>query len=295
VLPFAKEAPARGAPGELERALVDDAYPAAERAVREAFDALDPTTALNALFTLLARANEYIDRAAPWSAKKKGDSARLGTIVATLLEVLEAVSVMAAPVMPVVANEMRAQLGLAPFDWKALAGKPEALWPLALPRRPEGLAVKGGDPIFPRFEKEREAEIIAQFTPPPTDAPAPEAPKAAEATAAPKASIAYDDFAKLDLRVGVVVSAERVKKKDRLLDLRIDTGDGAPRRIVSGIAAAYTPEAMVGKRVVVLCNLAPRDFGKGIVSQGMLLTAEHEGSLSLLTPDADKPAGAHVS
>src|SRR6202044_9837 len=92
VLPFAKEAavidggspgaapgsaprPPRGEPGDLERALVDEAYPVAERAVREAFDALDPTTALNALFTLLARANEYIDRAAPWAAKKKGDSA----------------------------------------------------------------------------------------------------------------------------------------------------------------------------------------------------------------------------
>jgi methionyl-tRNA synthetase len=294
VLPFAKDAPPRGEPGDLERALVDDAYPTAERAVREAFDALDPTAALNALFTLLARANEYIDRAAPWAAKKKGDSARLGTIVATLLEVLEAVSVMAAPVMPAVANEMRAQLGLAPFDWKALAAHPEAAWPLALPRRPEGLPVLGGDPIFPRFEKEREAEIIAQFTPPPAETPASETPKPAEAPAPEKGTIAFDDFAKLDVRVGVVVSAERVKKKDRLLDLRIDTGDGAPRRIVSGIAAAYTPEAMVGKRVVVLCNLAPRDFGKGIVSQGMLLTAEHEGSLSLLTPDGDKPPGAHV-
>jgi methionyl-tRNA synthetase len=287
VLPFAKEAPPRGEPGDLARALV------AEKAVREAFDALDPTTALNALFTLLGRANEYVDKAAPWAAKKKGDAARLGTIVATLLEVLEAVSVMVAPVMPTVANEMRAQLGLAPLDCKALAAKPEARWPLALPRRPEGLAVAGGDPIFPKLEKEREAEIIAQFTPPPTEAPA--AVASAPAAAPPKAEIAYDDFAKLDLRVGVVVSAERVKKKDRLLDLRIDTGDGAPRRIVSGIAAAYAPEAMVGKRVVVLCNLAPRDFGKGIVSQGMLLTAEHEGSLSLLTPDSDKPAGAHVS
>jgi methionyl-tRNA synthetase len=298
VLPFAKEPLPRGPDGELERALVADAYPAAEKAVREAFDRLDPTGALNALWALLARANEYVDKAAPWAAKKKGDTARLGTIVATLLEVLEAVSVMVAPVMPAVANEMRAQLGLSPFDWNALAQKPTASWPLALPRRPDGLRPAGGDPIFPKLEKEREAEIVQQFTPPPTDTPAAAeagAPAAAAAAKAAKPEIAYDDFAKLDVRVGVVVSAERVKKKDRLLDLRVDTGDGAPRRIVSGIASAYTPEAMVGKRVVVLCNLAPRDFGKGIVSQGMLLTAEHEGSLSLLTPDADKPAGAPVS
>jgi methionyl-tRNA synthetase len=107
--------------------------------------------------------------------------------------------------------------------------------------------------------------------------------------------IAHDDFSKLDLRVGLVVSAARVKKKDKLLELSIDTGDGAPRRIVSGIAAAYTPEALVGKRVVVLCNLAPRDFGKGLVSEGMLLTAEDEGGLKLLSVDGDKAPGATVS
>jgi methionyl-tRNA synthetase len=299
VLPFAVAAGPRGEDGDLERDLLRF-YPVTAQAITDAFEALNPTAALTALWSLLARANEYVDKAAPWAAKKRGDTARLGTIVGTLLEVLEAVSVLVAPVMPAVANEMRAQLGVPLLDWEALATKPEALWPIALPRRAPGLAVKGGDPIFPRFEKEVEAAIIARFTPATTDAPsAPaaeekEKPGALEPAAEAKAVIAYDDFAKLDLRVGVVVSADRVKKKDKLLDLRVDTGGAAPRRIIAGIASAYAPEALVGKRVVVLCNLAPRDFGKGLVSEGMLLAAESGGRLSVLTPDGEAPAGAAV-
>jgi methionyl-tRNA synthetase len=193
---------------------------------------------------------------------------------------------------------MRVQLGLAPLDWAALAKEPRALWPLALPRRAEGLPVVGGEPIFPRFEKERVAEIVAQFTPQVADAPAAEAAPAAPAAAEParpgKATIAYDDFARLDIRIGVIASAERVKKKDKLLDLRVDTGDGAPRRIVAGIAAAYAPEALVGKRVAVLCNLAPRDFGKGLVSEGMLLAAEDASGLAVLTVEGPKAPGSPV-
>ena len=109
-----------------------------------------------------------------------------------------------------------------------------------------------------------------------------------------KGTISYDDFAKLDIRVGLVISAERVKKKDKLLDLRVDTGDAEPRRIVAGIAAAYAPEVLVGKRVAVLCNLAPRDFGKGLVSHGMILAAEDAGGLAVMTPEKDKAPGSPV-
>ncbi len=317
VLPFAKDPLPRAEPDALETEL-RRAYPVSAQAVADAFDQLNPTGALNAIWALLARVNEYVDKAAPWAAKKKGDQARLGAIVGTLLEVLEAVSVLVAPVMPNVSAEMRAQLGVPPLSFQDLAARPEALWPFDLPRRPEGLPVAPGAPIFPRFEKEVEADIVKRFTPPPAEGtpngPATEAKPAEEkpaeaakgkeaanagGTPAPpgavaKATIAYDDFAKLDIRVGVIVSADRVKKKDKLLDLRIDTGDAAPRRIISGIAAAYAPEALVGKKVVVLCNLAPRDFGKGMVSEGMLLSAEADGGLSVLTPDGDQPAGAQV-
>ena len=314
VLPFAKEALPLPAPGDAERELLQAAALTVETTTK-AFDDLNPTGALTATWELLARANAYIDKAAPWVAKKSGDLPRLATIVAPLLVVLETASVLLAPVMPVVAAAMREQLGLAPIDWT----KREALWPLTLPVRPADLPVKGGSPIFPRLEIETEEQLIKTFSPPPEAStvtettptttpsttetsvpaatPAPSVPSegAVRAPIEAKATIGYEDFAKLDLRIGIVVSAEKVKKKDKLLDLRVDTGDAAPRRIVAGLATAYTPEQILGKRVVVLCNLAPRDFGKGLVSEGMILAAEDAASLQVLGVDGEKVAGARVS
>ncbi|WP_437676739.1 methionine--tRNA ligase [Sorangium sp. So ce131] len=310
VLPFASEVPEKGDPGPLEEELAA-AHRQGAAAAAAAFDAAQPTRALDAIWTVIAAANVYIDKAAPWVAKKS-DPKRLATIVATLLEVLEGVSVMISPVLPVVADRMRDQLGLYPIA--PAVGRDE--WPWIPPARKAGEPLRKGAPIFPRLEKEKEAELIARFAPPPPDAdasaaphakaPGPEAAKAREASAAPapeggagapaapkaregKPSVPFDDFAKLDLRIGVVTSAERVKKKDRLLDLRVDTGDGAPRRIISGIAASYSPEELVGKRVVVVCNLHPRDFGKGLVSEGMLLTAEVGDRVRTISVDDAAP------
>ena len=91
-----------------------------------------------------------------------------------------------------------------------------------------------------------------------------------------------------------MISAERVKKKDKLLDLRVDTGDGSPRRLVAGIAAHYAPEDLIGKRVVVLCNLAPREFGKGLVSEGMVLAASGPESVRTLSVEAEVAPGTIV-
>jgi aspartyl-tRNA(Asn)/glutamyl-tRNA(Gln) amidotransferase subunit B len=117
----------------------------------------------------------------------------------------------------------------------------------------------------------------------------------AAARAAPPEAISFDAFAKLDLRVGVIVSASRVPQKDKLLDLRIDVGDeGGPRRIVSGLALSFRPEDLVGKRVVVVCNLEPRSFSNDLVSDGMLLAAGPSDSLALATVSKDVPAGTKV-
>jgi methionyl-tRNA synthetase len=306
VLPFADVVPEKGPDGPLEEQL-KRSYAVGVSSAMTFFDELNPTRALDAIWGVLAAANEYVDKAAPWQAKKS-DPTRLGTIVATLVELLEAVSVLVSPVMPGVADKMRVQLGLGPLTFAA--GRDQ--WPFALPSRAAGSALTKGAPIFPRLEKEQEAELRARFAPPAADGKAEAAPaevKGARPAAAPdakpddhaptapreaKAPIVWDDFTKLDLRVGLVLSAERIKKKDKLLDLRIDTADGAPRRIVSGIAAAYAPEALVGKRVVVLCNLPPRDFGKGVVSDGMLLAAEDARGLSLLSVEAERDPGATV-
>ena len=226
----------------------------------------------------------------------------LATFVTTTLELLDGVERDGRPRDAQVSAMIRERLGLPP------ARRPGRLdrWPTRFHRSRWGPRSRDSGPSSPlregaggrdhrrftpaaaaphRRPRARACERAAQ----PPEAESPQPPAEAKGT------ITYDDFAKLDLRVGVVVSAERVKKKDKLLDLRVDTGDAAPRRIIAGIAAAYAPEALVGKRVVVLCNLAPRDFGKGLVSEGMILAAESGGALSLVTPDGDKPPGSKVS
>ncbi|HEY4116746.1 MAG TPA: class I tRNA ligase family protein, partial [Byssovorax sp.] len=301
IKPFGATVPAKGEVGPLEEKLAE-AHAEGAAAAAKAFDDISPTRALEAIWGVIGAANEYVDRAAPWAAKKSGDAARLGTIVATLIDELEAISVMVYPVLPTVADRMRAQLGLAPISNAVDRDQ----WPAVAPTSEAGRALAPGEPIFPRFEKEKHAELVARFSAPKPDAPKADAPKAsahdapkADVVATPareaKATIAYDDFAKVELRVGVVLSAERVKKKDKLLDLRVDAGDAAPRRIVAGIAGSYAPEQLVGKRVVLLANLAPRDFGKGLVSEGMLLAADGPNGLVVTTVDGDAPPGSSVS
>jgi methionyl-tRNA synthetase len=289
VLPFAESVPAKAALGPLEVAL-DDSLKTAARDAADAFDANNPTRALEAIWTVVVAANAYVDRSAPWAAKKS-DPARLGTIVATLVELLEAVSIMIAPVMPTVAALMRAQLGA---DLLASAvGRDQ--WPFTRPVREPGGALYRGEPIFPRLEKERERELIAQFSPPVASDAGDAKPASPPAPPDAKPTIEFADFQKLDLRLGTVLSAERVKKKDKLLDLRVDMGDGSPpRRIIAGLAATYTPDELIGRQVVVLANLAPREFGKGLVSEGMILAADAGGRLRALMLDPPELAGTPV-
>jgi methionine--tRNA ligase beta chain len=108
-------------------------------------------------------------------------------------------------------------------------------------------------------------------------------------------TITIDAFSRVDLRVGVVLKAERVPRKDKLLDLSVDLGeDTGPRRIISGLALTFAPADLVGKHVLVVTNLEPRDFGKGLVSRGMILAAGPSESLALATVTKDVPAGTRV-
>jgi methionyl-tRNA synthetase len=173
-------------------------------------------------------------------------------------------------------------------------------WPGATVREPK--------PIFPRIEPEQQAALIAQWMPaePPaaTEGPATPAPAAgatgasrtpaAGATGAPEtpAEIAIDDFAKVDLRVARVVSAERVPKADKLLKLTLDVGT-EQRTVVSGIAAAYQPEQLIGRTVIYLANLKPAKI-RGVLSQGMILAAGDADVLGLSALDRDVPPGTRV-
>jgi len=108
-------------------------------------------------------------------------------------------------------------------------------------------------------------------------------------------TIPFDSFTRIDLRVGVIVTASRVPKKDKLLDLRVDTGDeDGPRRIVAGLALSFAPEELIGRRVIVACNLEPRTFAKDLVSYGMILAAGPSDALALATVSKDVPVGTRI-
>jgi methionyl-tRNA synthetase len=306
--------PPAGEPGERERALWDDALQASVKA-REAFDAFAPHRALEAVWRFCGQANTYVDQAAPWAAAKKGDRARVDTILATLLEALRWLSLLIAPAMPERAAEMRRQLGLPPLAPATGAD----LWPVDWAPRPAGEPLAPGTPLFPRVDDDQRRALLDRLAPPPR-APAGQAsPPAAGGAGAPPAApagpagagasppgapgapaeptspvVTYDDFAKVDVRVGLVVAAAKVPKKDKLLDLRVDLGEPEPRRIVAGLALSFAPEALVGRRVLVVANLAPRAFSKDLVSHGMILAAGPSEALSLPSVDERIAPGTRI-
>ena len=117
---------------------------------------------------------------------------------------------------------------------------------------------------------------------------------ATETPMTPAAPLTYEQFSAVDLRVGIVRHAERVPKKDKLLRLEVDLGEAPPRQIIAGLALTFRPEDLLGKRVVVVANLAPRDFGKGLVSHGMLLATGPSDALELATVPPSVAAGARL-
>jgi methionyl-tRNA synthetase len=197
------------------------------------------------------------------------------------------------PAAPKKSDEMRAQLGLPPVD-------ETTRWPEGVEPRRGGEALAATAPLFPTIDEDGARALLEKLTPK-IDAPAaapgpaPAAPAPAPAAApAPGGPITYDQFAAVDLRVGVVRTCERVPKKDKLLRLTVDVGEPEPRTIVAGLALSFQPEQLVGRRVVVVANLAPREFGKGLVSHGMLLATGPSEKLTLATVDGDVDPGARL-
>ena len=276
--------------GPLEREL-DESFRSFTSAAKKGWEELAPHVALENTMKLSSAGNTYVDRAAPWAEAKKGDTARVAKILSRLVRVLEALSVMIWPAMPKKSDAMRAQLGLPP-----LAPKPGAPdWPDALPPVRAGLAFGAAGPLFPTFDEKAQKELLERLVPKVAEA-APAAPKGGKAPAAETAPgvISYDDFSKLDLRVGLVKTCEKVPKKDKLLKLTVDVGEPEPRTIVAGLALTFQPDALVGRRVVVVANLAPRDFGGKLVSHGMLLATGPSEALHLATIDDDVAPGSRL-
>lgn len=239
--------------------------------VEASIDALKIPEALESIWTLISRANKYIDETTPWIlAKDEEKKERLGTVLYNLLETLRFVSVMISPFLTETSVKINDQLSTKVTTWESLK---EFNGTVA------GDKVVKGDVIFPRIDvEEKLAELEALK-------PAPVKPANEELVKNPiKEEITIDDFDKIDLRVVKVLECEPVKKAKKLLKLKVDLG-GEERQVISGIAQYYKPEELVGKYVVLVANLKPVKL-RGELSQGMILAAapSDDSELVLVNP-----------
>jgi len=270
------------------------------------FEEIAPHRAIDATWVLCRAANKYIDEAAPWSEAKKTDAAgaaRVDTILASALEVIRWISVMIWPVMPEVSAKIRAQLGLAPLAPVRDQDQLRLVWQNEWST--EKLAI--GTPIFPKIDADRQKAIfdelgVSALLAQQVGAPAGEKTEKGEKSdkkkgiAEPAAEVTFDEFARLDLRVGTVLSAEKVPKSDKLLKVQVDLGDSSPRQVVAGIGKAWTPETLVGQQVIVVANLKPAKL-MGLESRGMILAVAGETGevdLALVGPNRPRTAGTRV-
>ena len=158
-----------------------------------------------------------------------------------------------------------------------------------------GTEVAASSNLFPRIDvKALQQEAPAGKAPKAKKEKKQESPKAAPAAEGRNGEISFDQFKAVEMRAGTVVVAEKHPNADRILRLEIDFDEGQPRQILSGLADYYTPEELVGKQVIAVLNLAPRKI-RGLMSNGMVLTAEKDGKLSVLTPAAPVPNGSQIA
>ena len=294
---------------ELDRKLIEQAQ-GLWQSVEKSMNALQFSAALTEIWKLIGECNRYIDLTTPWIlAKNEADRPRLGTVLYVLLECARIVGVLIAPTMPRTPERIFAQIGVTDDGlktWdsvKTFGGvKP-------------GSTVHKGEALFPRIDVAKELELLEQEKAAAEKAAAGKADKKEEKKEEKKEDkkeelpapadeektvftqkdlIAFDDFEKLQLVVAKVLKCEKVPKADKLLMSTLKVGD-TERVVVSGIAKYYTPEEMVGKKVVLLANLAPRKI-RGVESHGMLLCAANadDSRLSLLTVDADMEDGCEI-
>ncbi len=229
--------------------------------------------ALEDIWTVVRRANKYIDETMPWVlAKDEKDKPRLDNVLHNLAEAIRIVSVLIEPFMHTTSGKIRKQLGL----WFA-----EPVWADAFTfEMMNGEQVKKGDPIFPRLDIEKELEELEALQ---------HAGKEKNIPLELKPEIEFDDFDKIDFRVGTILSAEKHPKADKLLVFQVKMGTET-RQIISGVAKHFTPEECVGRKVVVVANLKPRKL-RGLESNGMIMFADDvkdgKETLVFVSPEAE--------
>ena len=238
--------------------------------------------ALNEIFKVISRANKYIDENAPWAlAKDEANKPRLAKVLYNLLETIRVCGGLLLPFMPATSEEIMKRLGNPACDWDSLTG---------FGLLDAQTATVAGPALFPRIDMEKELAVLEELSKQaqeaaqePQEEPLPE----------PLPEISFDVFEKVEMTVVKVLSCEAVKKSKKLLKFQLDDGTKEPRQILSGIAAYYQPEELVGKTLVAVTNLAPRKM-MGQESCGMLLSAERGEKLQLVMLDDSVPAGSRL-
>ena len=259
--------------------------------VRAELEKPNVSTAMDAVWEVLHRANKYIDETAPWTlgASEEG-KVRLSSVLFNLAEAIRSCAVVLQAFLPETAAKILDKLGVSQSE--------RTFDSLSSPMSHGGKVDKGAH-LFARLDVEKElkelekiAEELAAAKEKKSEKPEAGAEKSEEQT---PAEIGIEDFDKVVLKVGKILDCKKVEKADKLLCSMVDLGEEKPRTIVSGIAKYYSPEEMKGKSVVVVANLRPVKL-RGILSQGMLLCAsDKQGGLKLLAPEGDMPAGSEIS
>lgn len=255
--------------------------------VEEYMEKLLFSDALTEIWNLIRRANKYIDETQPWVLAKDEDKKDiLANLLYNLGEILRIVSIIIEPFMPTTPRKVWEQLSLE--EGENTTWDSAKVWG----GLPQDFTVRKGEILFPRIDMKVELEKLEEAQNKAREESIAKAEEKKEESQETE-FISIDDFAKLDLRVGEVIQCEKVEKADKLLKSQIKIGNEV-RQIVSGIAKYYTPEEMVGKKVIVVCNLKPVKL-RGILSEGMILAASDEnGNLVLASTDKDIESGAKV-
>ena len=251
--------------------------------VSEKMDQLRVADAITEIFNLFKRCNKYIDETMPWAlAKDEAKKDRLATVLYNLVESISYGAVLLEAFMPSTSKEILKQLNAKSRTMDEMGVFGLYTSGTKVTDKPQILFARLG--IKEVLEKVEEKKAAAE---------AAEKDRDPVIDIEPKENISFDDFSKLQFQVGEILSCEAVPKADKLLCSQVKIGSQV-RQIVSGIRSAYTPEEMVGKKVMVLVNLEPRKI-RGLVSEGMLLCAEDaDGNLSLMAPEKPMPAGAEI-
>ncbi|MBD0409115.1 methionine--tRNA ligase [Bacillus sp. 1021] len=254
------------------------------KAYEKAMENMEFSVALSTLWQLISRTNKYIDETAPWVlAKDQEKEKELRSVMYHLAESLRISAVLLQPFLTQTPEKMFAQLGVEDQSLKAWDS-------IQTFGQLKNAKVKKGEPLFPRLEAEEEVAYIKQKMQGTAPVKEEKTDEPQEAERLPE--ITFDQFMDTELRVAEVLSAEPVKKADRLLKLQIDLGF-EQRQVVSGIAKYYTPDQLVGMKIICVTNLKPVKL-RGELSQGMILAGESDGVLKVVAVDQSLPKGTRI-